>query len=89
MGISWMSALSTSTIFGRRWTLRLVDVDVTSMNAEARRCGRDVGGRFLRLHYFTFIGLGKVRVRLAGFAHLAAGPVVRTGCYLSPENRDR
>ena len=38
--------------------------------------------------YLTFIGSGKVRVRLAGFAHLAAGPFGRTGCFLSPERRD-
>jgi hypothetical protein len=36
----------------------------------------------------AFIGSGKVRVRLAGFAHLAAGPFGRTGCFLSPERRD-
>ena len=36
----------------------------------------------------SFIGSGKVRVRLAGFAHLAAGPFGRTGCFLSPERRD-
>ena len=36
----------------------------------------------------TFIGSGKVRVRLAGFAHLAVGPFGRTVCFLSPERRD-
>ena len=36
----------------------------------------------------SFIGSGKARLRLAGFAHLAAGPFGRTGCFLSPERRD-
>ena len=40
------------------------------------------------LFYLTFRRSGKVRVRLAGFAHLAAGPFGRTGCFLSPERRD-
>ena len=38
--------------------------------------------------YLTFTGSGKVRVRLAGVAHLAAGPFGRTGCFQSPERRD-
>ena len=73
MGISWISAFSTSTIFGRRWTLRLVDVDVTSMNAEARRCGRDVGGRFLRLHFCYVHRLGQGAGPFGRFCALGCG----------------
>ena len=55
---------------------RLVDVDVTQYVA------------FNVSICLTFIGSGKVRVRLARFVHMAAGPFGRTGCVLSPERRD-
>ena len=60
-----------------------------SMDGEARRCGRDVGDRFQRHPFLYFRNLLQGAVRLAGFAHLAAGPFGQTGCFLSPEIRDR
>ena len=62
--------------FSKSMNVELVDADVM--------CYVAFGLSFC----LSFIGSGKVRVRLAGFAHLAAGPFGRTGCFLSPERRD-
>ena len=63
-------------VFSKSMNMELVDADVM--------CYVAFGLSFC----LSFIGSGKVRVRLAGFAHLAAGPFGRTGCFLSPERRD-
>ena len=71
-----VSTVLNYDFFWKSTNVELVDADVT--------CYVAFGLSFC----FSFIGSGKVRVRLAGFAHLAAGPFGRTGCFLSPERRD-
>ena len=63
-------------VFSKSMNMELVDADVMFYVA------------FGLPFCLSFIGSGKVRVRLAGFAHLAAGPFGRTGWFLSPERRD-
>ena len=71
-----VSTVFNYNFFWKSMNVELVDADVM--------CYVAFGLSFC----FSFIGSGKVRVRLAGFAHLAAGPFGRIGCFLSPERRD-
>ena len=76
MGFPWFSTVFSYEFIWRSMNGEFVDADVMWYVA------------FGLSFYLSFIGSGKVRVRLADFVHLAAGPFGRTGCFLSPERRD-
>ena len=84
MSFSWFSTVFNYDFFWRSMNGEFVDVDVMWYVA-------------LGLSFYTsFIGSGKVRVRLADFVHLAAGSVwpdwvlseSRKKGWVRPERRD-